>query len=116
MEKKDLKTGMRAELRDGNICIIIQVDRKFHIVRKGWGTCLSNYTDNLCRNNTFRNDDIMKIYEGFQYDKFLSHDNGPLVWERNEEPTIEITVKINGKESKLSDISKETLLQIRKDN
>lgn len=32
------------------------------------------------------------------------------------EPTIEITVKVNGKESKLSDISKETLLKIREKN
>ena len=31
-------------------------------------------------------------------------------------PRIEITVKINGKESKLSDISKETLSRLRKDN
>jgi hypothetical protein len=33
-----------------------------------------------------------------------------------EEPVIEITVKVNGKEAKLSDISKETLLQIRENN
>ena len=38
-------------------------------------------------------------------------------WRRiSKEPTIEITVKVNGKESKLSNISEETLLKIRKEN
>jgi len=32
---------------------------------------------------------------------------------KKAEPVIEITIKVNGKESKLSDISKETLLNIR---
>ena len=37
-------------------------------------------------------------------------------WPEEKESEIEISVKINGKEAKLSDISKETLLKIRENN
>ena len=42
---------------------------------------------------------------------------GKALWRRKPtEATIEITVKINGKDAKMSDISKETLLKIRENN
>ena len=62
---------------------------------------------------------VGKCYEVLRIDSnhiVLAHDYFPffcLEFVKKAEPEIEINVKINGKISKLSDISKETLLNIR---
>ena len=58
-------------------------------------------------------------YTGFRYKqeyRYLGNRSGSGAYKycrRVQEPTIEISVKINGKEAKLSDISEETLAKIK---
>ena len=63
--------------------------------------------------------DIYDGFIGFDFDSGYLHQSRKSVWEyirEIKEPDIEITVKINGNEVKLSDISEETLLKIRQNN
>ena len=60
--------------------------------------------------------DIYIFYVGYDTDSGYLHQSRNNVWDyvrEIKEPDIEITVKINGKEVKLSEISEETLLKIR---
>lgn len=60
------------------------------------------------------------LFEGYRFSVSTIHPVQTLttVWRQvraPQEPTIEITVKVNGTEKKLSDISEETLLKIREE-
>ena len=55
-------------------------------------------------------DSDILLYNGYGYPFFC------LELVKKAEPVIEITLKINGKESKLSDISEETILNIRRES
>ena len=60
--------------------------------------------------------DIYIFYIGYDTDSGYLHQSRNNVWDyirEIKEPDIEINVKINGKEVKLSEISEETLLKIR---
>ena len=63
--------------------------------------------------------DIHDGFIGFYFDSGYIYQSRKSVWKyirEIKEPDIEINVKINGKEVKLSDISEETLLKIRQNS
>ena len=62
---------------------------------------------------------VKDIYCGYDFNETIMHNTINWSWShvrKIEEPEIEIKVKINGKEVKLSEISEETLLKIRQNN
>ena len=63
--------------------------------------------------------DIYVVYTGYDTDSGYPHQSQTTVWDyvrEIKEPDIEITVKIKGKEVKLSEISEETLLKVRQNS
>lgn len=115
MRKSDLKTGWKLIRGSGEELRVI--DDKY--IRSASSFTLDrNYNNDLefiGGLDRHKGKDIVKVYKPITAGKTFSNnpDDFRLIWERKDDPEIEITVKINGKASKLSDLSEETLLAIR---
>ena len=101
------------ELYNVEVGDTVRVLRKAKTNELGWHNSWSYYDDKMSESVG----NLLKVsYVG----RDISLDNGYgypffcLEPVKKAEPKIEITVKVNGKESKLSAISKETLLNIRR--
>ena len=85
--KVQLRTGMRATLRDGTVCLVIQVDTNFKIVANGFGMSLK---DNY-KCNGDKNKDVMEFHAGYDHDMFLDvTSKGRSCWRRQEHTTMTI--------------------------
>jgi hypothetical protein len=100
MLKKDLKTGMVVELRNGDKYLVMlnpeTEGRELISFESGWMP-LSKWFDNLIFYNSDNDWDIVKVYSFGDYICRLFDDNYDtesllmLIWERNEE-SIEMTI------------------------
>lgn len=121
MRKSDLKTGHLIERRNGELALVFKdavtkYPDRYRVLSDGKAHNLkTNYEEDLTANAIGSNKDVVRVYKPTKYSNLGSHDidDYELVWERDGKPEIEITVKINGQKSKLSDISEKTLLKIR---
>ncbi len=115
MKKKDLRTGMQVEQRNGTRKVVLLDTKSGNVIVRVNGSehgDLGGYNNDLTCGHD-EQFDIMKVYSSYQITDFLigKFDEDEIIWQRN--PSIEINVKINGKETTLKDISEETLLSIR---
>lgn len=128
--KLSIESGMKVLTRNHGVYLVMEVPKEKDINdvnkckglillndNKGWMN-LDGYNANLEYKDGERRWDIMKVYKTRHYMDLFNFDINSHVnkeiWSR--EPKIEITCIVNGKETKLSDISEETLLNIRKNN
>ena len=119
MTKSDLKTGMLLETRDESLRIVL-LGTLMGDGLKGEGTLygdLDYYSEDLTYDGNLGDRlTVMKVYKPrFNYN-LLSFDlsNYKLIWERERERKIEITVTVNGKKVSPSALSKETWNNLRK--
>ncbi len=99
MKKKDLKTGMRAKLRNGIICVVFLNTKDGDVLIPLEGTEFSNWKwavldsrdDNLLYSNGSHGD-IIEIYDIDYVWNINKQTNGRLLWKREEE-TEELTLE-----------------------
>lgn len=120
MKKNDLKTGMSFEFRNGKKGRVLRglPSTNFREGDLVFGLFPSefmsgdSYTEDLKYDGDNREYDIVKIYDKESDCNLMRHKIvKPVIFDRTQ--TIEITVKVNGKEVPINTISEETLLKIR---
>ena len=90
MRKEDLKTGMRVELRNGFVGMVV-IGNQFNDTINGesWARKLDYYNNDMsiiaCESYNTPDFDIVAVYTGYNYDRMMNlKHNGELLWERNE--------------------------------
>lgn len=88
--KKDLRTGMRVDRRDGSIMFVVENLGEISIASDSSGHMFDSEinTDLTC--NTDKKRDIIRVYNipTLMNDFFNIRVKGMLLWERKNEPTL----------------------------
>lgn len=80
--KKDLKSGMVVELRDGSRFLTVEINGRLDLIGKDTWDSLSLYNENLT--DADRDFDIVKVYETYPRPFGRMLKGGILIWERKE--------------------------------
>jgi len=114
MKKSDLRSGMAVKIRNGEYGLIVGVEG-YLLMQLGNGFMrVSSYGDRLSIGRGKDEYDIVWVGKPIE-DAYIARESlykQETLWEKT--PSIEIDIKINGKQAKLSDISEETLNNIRR--
>ena len=127
-KKSELRTGLKLVTKSQGTWIIIPIPEctkqtigtkeQFIMVSNNTWMNIDNYDDNMKQEKKDNGYEIISIYCPDFFSEIHSLNvkyDHTLLWEYKED-TIEIIVKINGKETNPVDISEETWLNIRKNN
>lgn len=91
--KKDLRTGMLVETRNGDIAMVLLGTANGDIISGGTWADLEEYSDDLLRPSFEEEGDITKVYQPIYNSDYLeygiSKELANLIWERPVEKTKE---------------------------
>lgn len=91
--KKDLRTGMLVETRNGDIAMVLLGTANGDIISGGTWADLEEYSDDLLKSSFEEEGDITKVYQPIYNPDYLeygiSKELANLVWERPVEKTKE---------------------------